>query len=212
MASSAPTPARCVLQVRWAAAAAACCVRARLVLAQHELSLRLPLSSQWLRLQVPESVCLKSLSYHEAWELSYFGASVLHPRTTMPAMKYSIPISIRNFFNQASPGGQYWPLCLQLLGMICRLARAAALSRRVLSAIEQEQARCSAHRGWDQHRDDDLDRQPSCLLPLAGLHVLTGRVSAPGGAWQQQPDSRETTQAPRSATSAPIQSRPAWSW
>ena len=54
--------------------------------------------------QVPESVCLKSLSYHEAWELSYFGASVLHPRTTMPAMKYSIPISIRNFFNQSSPG------------------------------------------------------------------------------------------------------------
>ena len=57
-----------------------------------------------LFVQVPESVCLKSLSYHEAWELSYFGASVLHPRTTMPAMKYSIPISIRNFFNQSSPG------------------------------------------------------------------------------------------------------------
>ena len=53
---------------------------------------------------MPEAVCLESLSYHEAWELSYFGASVLHPRTTMPAMKYSIPISIRNFFNQSSPG------------------------------------------------------------------------------------------------------------
>lgn len=54
--------------------------------------------------KVPESVCLKQLSYHEAWELSYFGANVLHPRTTLPAMKYGIPITIRNFFNLASPG------------------------------------------------------------------------------------------------------------
>ena len=41
-------------------------------------------------------------SYHEAWELSYFGANVLHPRTTLPAMRYEIPITIRNFFNLAS--------------------------------------------------------------------------------------------------------------
>jgi len=54
--------------------------------------------------QVGEAVCLDSLSYHEAWELSYFGASVLHPRTTMPARKFGIPILIRNFFNQAAPG------------------------------------------------------------------------------------------------------------
>ena len=54
-------------------------------------------------------MCLTTLSYHEAWELSYFGASVLHPRTTMPAMKYNIPITIRNFFKQEQPGA-----CLQL--------------------------------------------------------------------------------------------------
>jgi len=38
--------------------------------------------------QVAEAVCLEQLSYHEAWELSYFGANVLHPRTTLPAMKF----------------------------------------------------------------------------------------------------------------------------
>lgn len=54
--------------------------------------------------KVPESVCLRHLSYHEAWELSYFGANVLHPRTTLPAMRYNIPISIRNFFNLPVPG------------------------------------------------------------------------------------------------------------
>ena len=45
------------------------------------------------------------MTYHEAWEMSYFGANVLHPRTTLPAMKYKIPITIRNFFNLTSPGG-----------------------------------------------------------------------------------------------------------
>lgn len=48
-------------------------------------------------------MCLQHLSYHEAWELSYFGANVLHPRTTLPAMKYNIPITIRNFFNLVRP-------------------------------------------------------------------------------------------------------------
>jgi len=54
--------------------------------------------------KVPEAVCLPSMTYHEAWELSYFGANVLHPRTTLPAMKYHIPITIRNFFNLPSKG------------------------------------------------------------------------------------------------------------
>lgn len=55
-------------------------------------------------MQVSEAMCLSTLSYHEAWEMSYFGASVLHPRTTMPAMKYDIPITIRNFFSKDLPG------------------------------------------------------------------------------------------------------------
>ena len=54
--------------------------------------------------RVKDAVCLERLSYNEAWELAYFGANVLHPRTTLPAMKYSIPICIRNYFNQSAPG------------------------------------------------------------------------------------------------------------
>tara|TARA_B110000977_G_scaffold146001_2_gene185203 strand:+ start:5585 stop:8383 length:2799 start_codon:yes stop_codon:yes gene_type:complete len=54
--------------------------------------------------KVKEAVCLKQLSYNEAWELSYFGANVLHPRTTLPAMRYSIPVTLRNYFNQAAAG------------------------------------------------------------------------------------------------------------
>ncbi|KAJ7525674.1 hypothetical protein O6H91_17G061300 [Diphasiastrum complanatum] len=54
--------------------------------------------------KVQEAVVLESLSYQEAWELSYFGANVLHPRTTIPVMKYDIPVTIRNVFNISAPG------------------------------------------------------------------------------------------------------------
>lgn len=61
--------------------------------------------------KVSEAVILKKLSYQEAWEMSYFGANVLHPRTIIPVMKYDIPIVIRNIFNLDAPGT-----------MICRRA------------------------------------------------------------------------------------------
>ncbi|KAL8170616.1 hypothetical protein V2J09_022420 [Rumex salicifolius] len=54
--------------------------------------------------KVTEAVILKSLSYQEAWEMSYFGANVLHPRTIIPVMQYDIPIIIRNIFNPSAPG------------------------------------------------------------------------------------------------------------
>ncbi|XAR72382.1 Homoserine dehydrogenase [Bertholletia excelsa] len=54
--------------------------------------------------KVNEAVVLKTLSYQEAWEMSYFGANVLHPRTIIPVMQYGIPIVIRNIFNLSTPG------------------------------------------------------------------------------------------------------------
>ncbi|AQK52007.1 Bifunctional aspartokinase/homoserine dehydrogenase 2 chloroplastic [Zea mays] len=54
--------------------------------------------------KVSEAVILSTLSYQEAWEMSYFGANVLHPRTIIPVMKYNIPIVIRNIFNTSAPG------------------------------------------------------------------------------------------------------------
>ncbi|XP_057428892.1 bifunctional aspartokinase/homoserine dehydrogenase 2, chloroplastic-like isoform X2 [Lotus japonicus] len=54
--------------------------------------------------KVCDAVILKTLSYQEAWEMSYFGANVLHPRTIMPVIRYGIPIIIRNIFNTSAPG------------------------------------------------------------------------------------------------------------
>ncbi|GMP36520.1 hypothetical protein CsSME_00008627 [Camellia sinensis var. sinensis] len=54
--------------------------------------------------KVSDAVVLKTLSYQEACEMSYFGANVLHPRTIIPVMQYDIPIVIRNVFNLSAPG------------------------------------------------------------------------------------------------------------
>lgn len=53
---------------------------------------------------VPEAVPLSTLSYHEACELAYFGAKVIHPQTMTPALARGLPIYIRNTFRPELPG------------------------------------------------------------------------------------------------------------
>jgi aspartokinase/homoserine dehydrogenase 1 len=53
---------------------------------------------------VDEARLLKSLSYQEAMELSYFGASVLHPKTIAPIARFQIPCLIKNSFNPQGAG------------------------------------------------------------------------------------------------------------
>lgn len=53
---------------------------------------------------VPDARLLKSMSYQEAMELSYFGAKVLHPRTIAPIAQFQIPCRIKNTANPQAPG------------------------------------------------------------------------------------------------------------
>lgn len=53
---------------------------------------------------VADARLLKSLSYQEAMELSYFGASVLHPKTIAPIAQFHIPCLIKNSFNPQGTG------------------------------------------------------------------------------------------------------------
>lgn len=53
---------------------------------------------------VPNARLLKSMSYREAMELSYFGAKVLHPRTIVPIAQFQIPCLIKNTSNPQAPG------------------------------------------------------------------------------------------------------------
>ena len=49
--------------------------------------------------EIPAASLIPQLSYYEAMELSYFGASVLHPKTITPLMQANIPCIIKNTFN-----------------------------------------------------------------------------------------------------------------
>ena len=53
---------------------------------------------------VPTAFVIPELTFQEAMEMAYFGASVLHPYTMLPALEADIPIRIRNTMNPSAPG------------------------------------------------------------------------------------------------------------
>lgn len=56
--------------------------------------------------RIPEAQVINALTYDEAMELAYFGASVIHPQTLGPAVANDIPIRIRNTFSPAKSGSR----------------------------------------------------------------------------------------------------------
>lgn len=52
----------------------------------------------------PDTKLLEHISYKEAIELSYFGASVIHPRTLQPLQRKGIPLYVRSFIDLNAPG------------------------------------------------------------------------------------------------------------
>lgn len=52
----------------------------------------------------PDTQLLPHISYREAIELSYFGASVIHPRTLQPLQQKGIPLFVRSFLQPGQPG------------------------------------------------------------------------------------------------------------
>ena len=49
------------------------------------------------------TVTIDKLDYHEALELSYYGASVIHPRTVKPLQNRNIPLYVKSFLNPSGP-------------------------------------------------------------------------------------------------------------
>jgi aspartate kinase len=54
--------------------------------------------------EFPEAQFLKELSYHEAIEMTYYGASVIHPKTIKPIQNKNIPLEVRSFVNYNKRG------------------------------------------------------------------------------------------------------------
>lgn len=53
---------------------------------------------------VKQAKPIETISYHEAMELSHFGAKVLYPPTIVPALSKNIPIYIKNTLAPEAPG------------------------------------------------------------------------------------------------------------
>ena len=51
-----------------------------------------------------DAVCLETLSYREAIELAYYGASVIHPKTIKPLENANITLRVKSFLNPDLPG------------------------------------------------------------------------------------------------------------
>lgn len=51
-----------------------------------------------------DTVLLEQLSYHDAIELAYYGASVIHPKTIQPLKKKSIPLHVKSFVQPEMEG------------------------------------------------------------------------------------------------------------
>ena len=51
-----------------------------------------------------KSVLLENISYSEAIELAFYGASVIHPKTLQPLQKKEIPLLVKSFYDPKSNG------------------------------------------------------------------------------------------------------------
>ncbi len=51
-----------------------------------------------------ETRLLNQISYREAIELAFYGASVIHPKTLQPLQRKEIPLQVKSFLNPTNPG------------------------------------------------------------------------------------------------------------
>ncbi len=51
-----------------------------------------------------DTVLLNQISYREAIELAFYGASVIHPKTLQPLQRKEIPLYVKSFENPENPG------------------------------------------------------------------------------------------------------------
>ncbi|KAA2218887.1 MULTISPECIES: aspartate kinase [Maribacter] len=51
-----------------------------------------------------ETQLLNNISYREAIELAFYGASVIHPKTLQPLQRKEIPLHVKSFLNPKDPG------------------------------------------------------------------------------------------------------------
>lgn len=76
------------------------CLNARSVTIWKDVPGMLNADPKWFN----ETQQLKNISYHEAVELAYYGASVIHPKTIKPLQNKNIPLYVKSFLNPTAEG------------------------------------------------------------------------------------------------------------
>jgi aspartate kinase len=54
--------------------------------------------------QFPDALLLEQINYHEAVEMTYYGAQVIHPKTIKPIQNKNIPLRVRSFIEKEKKG------------------------------------------------------------------------------------------------------------
>jgi aspartate kinase len=54
--------------------------------------------------RLPSATLLPKMTYAEAAEMTYYGATVIHPKTLKPLADVGVPLFVRSFVNPESPG------------------------------------------------------------------------------------------------------------
>lgn len=129
---------------------------------------------------VPEAKIIDRMTYGELRELSYLGASVMHPDALAPIMKSKIPLNVRNTFAPENPGtlicscikdGSENPItgitgkkdfCVLLVHKIGMNSRKGFV-RKILSILEY-------HGIVFEHMPSSLDAV-NILIPYASMHA-----------------------------------------
>ena len=138
---------------------------------------------------------------------SYFGANVLHPRTTLPAMRYTIPIVLRQLLQPSRAGNVY------RLDVHCPRSRHRRRLRQRGRSGEPRQGprhhrrrvpdqrrgygygRCArdGERGVQAVKEAGLQRGDDFSSVLGALHLLCGSLARGGrGSGGAQQDVRES--------------------
>jgi aspartate kinase len=59
---------------------------------------------------IKDTVLYPELSYTEAAEMTYYGATVIHPKTIKPLANHKIPLLVRSFFKPEAPGTRIYDM------------------------------------------------------------------------------------------------------
>jgi aspartate kinase len=84
----------------YTAAIFAYCIKAESVTIWKDVPGVLNADPKWF----DETVLLEKLTYQDAIELAYYGATVIHPKTIKPLQNKGIPLYVRSFLQPEAPG------------------------------------------------------------------------------------------------------------